>query len=125
MTDLNPNWPLLDKTLAHIEANPEQHVQWFYRCRTGMCFAGWAVELDGGKWYSNDPSLYCADLLVTNEEDPPEDCGSFDGTRVIDVADRARRILGLDAEAASDLFAATNTIDDIKMILDELREVAP
>lgn len=118
-----PNIPLLRQTLAHIESHPQEWVQDSYRCQTGMCFAGWAVTLDGGQWYSPDPTSTYGDGLVARPDDPAVDVWPLgDGTRAILASARAQRILGLDGYQAEDLFASYNTLDDIRQIVAELCE---
>lgn len=107
-----PNTGLLKQTLAHIEANPNEWEQEFYRCETGMCFAGWAAQLAGGKWADDPDGSY----LVAEPEDPTEE---RDGD-LIDIVFRARRILGLTGKQASKLFAAYNDITDLRRIVAEL-----
>lgn len=110
------NVELLDRTLAHIEANPERWDQAVYRCATGMCFAGWACTLAGGLWISDDD-----EVLVAEPGEWPTH--QWDGEVVATARVRATRILGLDDAQASDLFSADNTIEDLRRIVAELREV--
>lgn len=111
ITDPMPNAPLLLKTLHHIEAHPEEWVQETWHCGTTACYAGHAVIIDGGEWYPHGSAL-----LIARDDDPAEDvwhdpCGS---TSVIQVAHRARHILGLTHEQAVRLFSYDNTLDDLR-----------
>jgi hypothetical protein len=116
------NAPLLRQTLAHIEAHPETWEQAVYRCSTGMCFAGWACALAGGKWVSDatDPA---AEYLVPEPADHEGDISTFlrvDGTRGVRAERRAARLLGLTDEQADDLFSAGNNILDLREYVSEL-----
>jgi hypothetical protein len=103
------NVPLLRKTLEHIEAHPQEWDQMYWRCETGMCFAGTACDLDGGQWADADGS----DLLQRDGE-PDEDNYGFVSPGLIHAATRARRILGLDLLEAGWLFRPGNTLDDLR-----------
>lgn len=104
-----PNTDLLHRTLAAIEANPDDWNQGDWR----KCFAGKAAELAGGQWVDAT-----GNELVLEREDPDwcRDLGeTFSGTR-------AYRVLGLrDAdEGTRGLFVSTNTLDDLRRIVGEL-----
>ncbi|WP_084963292.1 hypothetical protein [Thermoactinospora rubra] len=112
---------LLRATLAHIEAHPETWNQKVYRCKSGMCFAGWAAELAGGRWITQDPTAPFSLYLAADRDDDPDYVREFPLVgRVIDVDDRARQVLGLDDDQADELFSADNGIDDIRRIVGEL-----
>lgn len=128
-----PNVPLLKQTLARIEANPAEWTQDSWRCGAGMCFAGWATQIDGGIWYTDDPDSNNrwvgwtprAAALVAEAADHPEDVQEADGrVRVIHIRERAQRILGLDKDRADELFDSGNSLGDIRRIVGELCEEA-
>lgn len=103
--------------LDQIEANPETWNQRMYRCSTGMCFAGWAIELvDGVRWVSDQKSgrdiLNGWDLLDSNVVLPSK--------RIVSAADAGALLLGLDDDGAADMFDARNTLDDLKDVVTEL-----
>lgn len=102
-----PNLDLLDAVVAHIEAHPEQHNQGEWICGTAACVAGRTVLMSGWKpVYFNLPALD----TVSVEKD-----GQERGVRGL-----AQELLGLDRDTANELFWATNTVDDIRRIRDEL-----
>jgi len=131
-----PNVPLLRKVREHIEAHPEEWRQNDWRtvrdCGTAYCFAGWACQIDGGEWILDsswidggewvlDSSWIDGGLdsswLEPRPDDPPgcidAPCG-IDGIR---AGARARRILGLTADEADELFCAHNTLYGIDRAL--------
>lgn len=101
---------LLEATLAHIETHSEDWDQAQWRCSTGMCFAGWACTLAGGTWLT-DPGDPLANLLIA-DSDEHVSCW-VDGVPVVNAELRARRLLGLTSEQASDLFHVSNTFDEL------------
>jgi hypothetical protein len=117
-----PNVALLRQTLTHIEANPQTWDQTTFRCNTGMCFAGWAAELEGGTWYTDASNPVLADYLVATPEDPADDVVRLvhNDARVILAADRAMRLLGLDYFQAEELFDGANTLDELRGYVDDL-----
>lgn len=120
-----PNVPLLKQTLDYVETHPEEWTQRFYRCGTGMCFAGWAAVLDGGTWYDAELKGPWIEDMVARPDDPDLDVFLMrDGARTVDVECRARRILGLTEDEASELFDGDNTLDDLRRIVRELCEAA-
>lgn len=122
------NVPLLTQTLAHIEANPSEWDQTWYRCDTGMCFAGWAAQLAGGKWHTSDPDLFddLDSYLIAEPGDDPATTTLVDGSgvRVVFAPTRARRLLGLSSSQACELFASGNRLDDLRRIVARLVEEA-
>jgi hypothetical protein len=116
----------LNRVLAHCEAHPRQHDQnaWLnladpawdgegehladdWQCHTTACLAGWTVILNGWKPNAVDSSAVInVDTGVTGF-----------------VATVARRILGLSADQAHELFTHTATLTDVrrcvKRLLDE------
>lgn len=113
------NVDLLDRTLAHVEAHPDEWNQLTYRCESGLCFAGWAAVLAGGRWV--EPEKYSS-VLVAEEGDPDEDRLHTSGS--VHAHDRAQRVLGLDGDTADDLFAAGNDIHDLRRIVAEIKATA-
>lgn len=107
---MTPNVALLRQTLEYIKAHPQEWDQEFYRCETGMCFAGWAATLAGGVWAGP------GDTEMVAEPDDPAD-RTFDGR--IHVADRAERLLGLNAEQVEDLFTPDNDLDDLECYVEK------
>lgn len=112
------NVVLLRQTLEQIETHPETWYQNAYRCNTGMCFAGWAAELAGGKWLSS-PGGAVSDLLIA-EPDDGEDALYRGDVLSIDASARAKRVLGIDEDQAEDLFAAGNDLDELREIVTDL-----
>lgn len=115
---------LLDAAIDQIEKHPETWYQPRYRCKSGMCIAGWAAALSGGQWLYPADHDY-ADYLPAEPDDPDEIVETlFDGARVVDAHDRAVRLIGLDdgfaGGDADRLFAGGNDLADIKRIRDEL-----
>lgn len=119
--DPRPNANLLNLTLDHILAHPETWEQKLFRCETGMCFAGWACELDGGKWAFPVEGNH-ETFLVARDDDDDDVIFELDGQEVVDVEIRARRILGLTDRQGGDLFFADNNILDLRRIVGQLSE---
>ncbi len=120
------NVPLLRKTLDHIKAHPNELRQEFWRCDTGMCFAGWAVTLAGGRWLVQDlrgedgePSTW-AEVLRPEPDDDPELLWPTPYGAGMPCAGRAQRLLGLTLNQADALFHADNTITDLEYICERL-----
>lgn len=140
------NRELLVRVLDTIERNPERHDQDMWRshtcdyddtchcearyddtrvtqheprCKTIMCFAGWAAELAGGCWVNEESSA-----LFAEPHDPSEDV-SYSASRgiyVVEAATRARRLLGLTDEEADELFLECDTLEDIRECVHDLLE---
>ena len=110
---ITPNVPLLLKALAHVEAHPEEWVQETWRCGTAACFAGHAAMIDGGEWVNDESAL-----MFARDDDPANATWkpffAEDDRKRIDVGDRAKHILGLSTEQADNLFAYSNTLDDLR-----------
>ncbi len=100
--------------IAHIEAHPEEWDQrhWAIRtdCGTTFCFAGWACVRAGDqfRWGRSfeGPRLSFAMELVSDET----------------IHYRAEKVLGLSDDQAYELFAANNTLDDLKRIAQGFRD---
>lgn len=106
------NVELLDRTLAHIEAHPEEWDQGAWRCETGLCFAGTAAVLSGAKWLH--PLGHQQDHWVRGRGSQQSEPAAW----------RAQRLLGLDEDQADELFAAHNTLDDLRRIVADLKAAA-
>lgn len=122
------NVPLLEQTLAQIEAHPETWDQGSFRCGTGMCFAGWTAELAGGKWLTSADAECYADRLVPEGSDgndvTEEDCEGCDSPPPppgVFAEVRAKRLLGLDARQSARLFDGSNGLDVIRALVAELK----
>ncbi|MEU4577461.1 SGNH/GDSL hydrolase family protein [Nonomuraea sp. NPDC023979] len=114
------NVVLLRQVLAHIEQHPKTWVQKEWRCRTGMCFAGWAADLSGGRW-ATDADHWLSRYLTPEADDRPDDVVERDEIgSVVDVEDRAKRVLGLDMRQADSLFHGGNDLSDIRDAVTEL-----
>lgn len=108
--------------LDQIEDHPETWNQRAWRCRTGMCFAGWAVQLSGGKWLEDHAEDFGnPELVVGNAEDDTDHlrtdwwggafhAGDDPAHYVITARHRAMRVLGLSYEAADQIFDGENTM---------------
>jgi hypothetical protein len=106
-----PNVALLRKTLEHIENHPQEWNQGTWHCGTIACFAGHAVIIDGGQ-FADD---WRAPFVAERPDDPGDAFREFGcGAGQIHIADRARHVLGLTQAEADDLFAAANTLDDLR-----------
>jgi hypothetical protein len=117
------NVPLLKQTLAHIEANPEDWYQRTWRCKSGMCFAGWAADLAGGEWYAGPEDTYAHELIAEPDE-PNSFTLSHSGALVVHAEDRATRLLGLTDEQSATLFYEDNTLADLRRIVADLTKEA-
>lgn len=123
--DPRPNATLLNLTLDHILAHPETWNQLLFRCETGMCFAGWACELDGGKWaFPLGAGCNNETFLVACDDDDAGDTFELDGQEVVDVEIRARRILGVTEDQGDELFQADNDILDLRRMVGQLARIS-
>lgn len=125
MTDTenrNINVELLDRTLAYIEAHPEEWDQGNWRCGTGMCFAGWAVTLAGREW-AGDPGGPAGELLVRKPDEPRFAHTLNIGEDRIHVEDAAANELGL-TEDDRDMFNDDKTLYDLRDIVADLKAIA-
>lgn len=133
-------------TLDQIMAHPEEWYQDNWRCESGMCFAGWAVTLSGGKFVNAlaDDSAYDEYLFAQKSDDPDhmypigengEPVYSYDYEFVpfnpkvhdpkkymISTESRAIRKLGLDVSEGEDaeLFAGNNSLQDLQNFVREM-----
>lgn len=106
------NNDLLQRTLAHIEAHPEEWDQekWAQRtdCGTAYCFAGTAVHLA-------DPQLtpYFEGFDVTGFMQQPN------GTK-LHIPGLARKLLGLAEDEGHVLFDQENELGDLRRMVGNL-----
>jgi hypothetical protein len=127
----NRGLALLDEAIDQISmqaVSPQgEWNQGEWRCESGMCLAGWVAQLGGGKWAFPADSSY-SDLMVPDGDDSSDDIYdySFMGN-LVHCENRARRLLGLDAEEAEEddkgnhgLFDGDNTLEDIRRKRDYL-----
>lgn len=104
--------------LDWIEANPDLHKQEVYRCKTGMCFAGWTTAAVGLKWRS-DNAVRLSFLVNPDLEELDDHVIMPDG-RILSAYAAAIILLGLDEFTVDFLFDGDNTVEDIRqVILDE------
>ncbi|BAH52255.1 hypothetical protein [Rhodococcus opacus] len=141
-----PNAALLNTVLAHIKANPDEWYQGDWRaprtylyndadgsdspCGTAMCFAGWTVELTGGKFaHPADSSGYAEGVFTGSVDD--YGTGHFDDTAenahvvetdegLVHVEQYAMKALGLGIADARLLFHGSNTLEDLHRRVDYL-----
>lgn len=102
---MTKNFDLLYTVLHHIKAHPETHDQRTWRCRTGMCFAGWAVPLSGARFVSDDYTSPYSEIVEVGDE------------RVL-VSEYAKEALGLTLMESYELFGMEHTIDGLEAIID-------
>ncbi|OEJ24269.1 hypothetical protein AS594_07000 [Streptomyces agglomeratus] len=105
------NAQLLQRTLEHIKANPEQWDQ----MRCSACFFGWTVRL-------NAPNV----TMLTKESDcGPDCCPSYpvlvdDAGAFIDVRSEGHTLLELTEVESDTLYSGDNTLADLERIVAEL-----
>lgn len=114
-----PNVKLLNRTLKQVEKHPETWDQTMWRCKTGMCFAGWAAQLSGGGWAFGPKSAY-SDQLLANGSDHPSEIHRIRGKDCVTAASRARRLLGITQYESSQLFSAGNELEQVRQWVREL-----
>jgi hypothetical protein len=121
-----PNDQLLQETLRHIRAHPDDWYQADYRRGGCGCFAFHAALLAGAElaspartatWSPSGKPWPNHDLrLILNGA--ARDLGFGEGDP-IDVAGFARRALGIDRRQAEALFAAANSLTDLDQLVAE------
>lgn len=115
----DPNTPLrgvalLQATLLHIQSFPEKWYQGDYRCSSGLCAAGTAGVLAGGRWVNSNPRGEANGFMVAEEDDDPDFVTTRNGQPMIHVGNRARRVLGLGFYQSLELFSGGNTLEDLE-----------
>lgn len=115
------NFELMWKVFHHIEDHPELWEQENWRttvtCGTAYCFAGWTVTLTGATWLSG------ISLLADGSDPDAERVTLKTGAVVVNVSNRAARLLGLDADEATGLFAA-GLADDLEALYTMVEQIA-
>ena len=119
------NYPLLRKTLEHIEQHPEEHEQdvWGKQtpCGTSFCFAGHALNIGGAKLsWGEKPNWW--DLCHPDKAYIPDMDGAIlpGQTDILDPHSAARELLGLSEAEASHLFWAGRTIKGIRTFVNKI-----
>lgn len=112
------NVELLQRTMAYIEAHPEQHDQgeWVERkpeCGTAACFAGWAAILEFGEGVIVDDGEMFSFRL-------PEPYSRRDDGLFPLMSQQAARLLGLSSVQADTLFNAWNTRGMLRAMVNDL-----
>lgn len=127
-----PNVELLDRTMAEVEkAARRKRRTWdqgTYRrvtdCGTAMCFAGWALTLDGAKWADEVTDDHVDSWSVVARRGEPLDMRTSEGVRLAFAPVAAQKRLGLTDPEADHLFAGDNTLADLRRIVSEIKERA-
>ena len=121
-----PNVKLLKSAFARVVSHPEEWDQGDWR----RCLAAHVVTSQGGRWVCDDRTEE-AHLAVVATADEREVCQERalrlpDGVVVegVWVWERATRLLGITGRQGKVLFAPTNTLDDLRVIIHDLCEVA-
>lgn len=127
------NIELLQRTLDHIEANPQEwdQRQWAARkskaghmeCGTAFCFAGWAVQLakPGIKFNWQNVPIHppftgsSTVMRVRSEAHEIETDGNL-----FDIGSLATIELGINVGEADELFAEHNTIEHLRELVRKL-----
>jgi hypothetical protein len=130
-----PNIEAIEQTLTFVQDHPEQHAQDRWICETGACLAGHAVLLNG---YS---PIHMFNEMVVKTGSPEQDrCeealralkakpGRFSFIEAKDllyageaehVQDVAQRLFGISGPDATLLFAATNTVEKLELMVKDL-----
>jgi hypothetical protein len=106
------NVDLLERTLAHIEANPDTWDQSMWskqtECGTAYCFAGHAVALTYPDaqlhFYSDTVTIYPGTPLAED----------------VQISETASELLGLDGYESEVLFDANNALDRLRRLVADL-----
>lgn len=96
------NRELLERTMTYIKDHPEQHDQASYRskCGTTMCFAGWALTLNGHVLTNGSEDSLSSTLVDGIDTDSVDVLGNVFGA----CFTAARSDLGLSLRQAKRLF---------------------
>jgi hypothetical protein len=129
----NPyNLLLLDEAIEQIELHPETWEQGDWRCKTGMCVAGWVVTKNGDEWATDLSEDYGSDLVlvpkgtegvlnaITAEYYTDNGVTVPEGMALIRADKRAEQLLGLEVPSAHDLFGGGNSLDEIKRMREQM-----
>lgn len=113
------NVELLQRTMAYIDAHPEQHDQgeWVERkpeCGTAACFAGWAAILEFGEGVIFDDGEMLGFRLPA-----PYSNRRHDGLFPL-MSQQAAHLLGLTSVQAYTLFNACNTRGMLRAMVNDL-----
>jgi hypothetical protein len=118
---------LAQRVRAQIEAHPQRWTQDAWRCETGMCFAGWAVELSGRQWAGPPTSRPGRSYVIALPDDEAHGCDVWghqndDGTVVSVTAAYAVAgwLLGLDFNEANALFYGGNDLADLRAYVEQI-----
>ena len=96
-------------------------------CKTSFCAAGWIAAVDGVRWYGyRDPNSRTGYTLSSDMVADPEKCTCTTPVCVVQwhsihVSDYARRRLRLEERDATVLFHGENTLDDLDILVAEMR----
>jgi hypothetical protein len=119
------NAELLRKTLRHIEANPDAWRQNVYREGDTGCFAYHASLLAGAELAQPDSHITTPEGGTTPNysttvafNDAAQALG-FDESDYIEIDDFARSALDMELEDADELFSASNTLGDLRLLVSE------
>jgi hypothetical protein len=121
------NVDLLKRTLAYIEAHPDEWDQSMWAttgvCGTTFCFAGTAVHLSGGRpYFDNLYSDDATDAYFVVPGSVPEATGR-PGEYENKYSTVARKLLGLDIDQGTELFDENNKLSDLRRIVAKLTAV--
>lgn len=115
---MSVNVELLKSVMSHIEAHPELFDAVSWRGKSTRDFAGWAAELSGATWlFAHDDHesikvggqrMYRGSVVRTST-----------GV-VLHVEDCAVSVLGIDEQIAEALFVGSNTLVDLREMVDNL-----
>lgn len=100
------NIALLETVLTHIQDHPETHDQTEWLCGTSACFAGWAALLSG---YQKVHPMTATYVVKSGEDYAPDH-----------VREVAERLLDLSPSDSDVLFSATNTAEDLSLMVKDL-----
>lgn len=114
------NETLARRGIKYIRDHPEEHNQAYWRCDSGMCFAGIVCKMAGGRWYNKEPKgeKWDAYLLAVKADGAAiKEHGLF---QLVGSEDRAIRLLGITEEQAEELFHPNLDVEGIEAALDSL-----
>ena len=108
-----PNAAHAWRVMDHIDANTELHEQdtWLHKtkCGTAGCYAGWTCLLAGDKPLWGGPDADLTFMVEASGE-----------ARPVRVDRRAQELLGLDDDAADDLFNPHNSRSELRQLVAEI-----